>query len=57
MKKVFGILQGDQAPRIIELWLPNVPGEYAVYAALRGASGHERAVTRKSATVLPQFGH
>jgi len=54
MKKVFGILQGDQAPRIIELWLPNVPGgEYAVYAALRDASGHERAVTRESATVLP----
>jgi len=50
-------LQGDQAPRIIELWLPNVPGgEYAVYAALRDASGHERAVARESATVLPQFG-
>jgi len=51
-------LQVDQAPRIIELWLPNVPGgEYAVYAALRDASGHERAVTRESATVLPQFGY
>ena len=36
MKKVFGILQGDQAPRIIELWLPNVPGgEYAVYRVTR----------------------
>ena len=50
-------LEGDQAPKIIETWFPNLPGgEYAVYAVLRDASGRERAVAHDSVTVLSQFG-
>jgi hypothetical protein len=50
-------LPGDHAPKIIEMWFPNVPGgEYAVYAVLRDASGRERAIARESVTVLSQLG-
>jgi hypothetical protein len=46
-------LDGDQAPKTIDVRLPNLPGgEYDVYAVLRDASGHERAVVRQPARVL-----
>ena len=50
-------LQGDQAPKIIELSFPNLPGgEYDVSAVLIDASGRERAVVHGSATVLSPSG-
>jgi len=50
-------LDGDQAPRIIETWFPNVPGgEYEIHALLLDESGRERAVAHESATVLSHGG-
>jgi len=50
-------LEGDRAPKIIDVALPNVPGgEYQVQVVLMDASGRQRAVAHESATVLSPFG-
>jgi hypothetical protein len=50
-------LNGDQAPKTVELRVADLPGgEYDVYAFLSDASGHRRAFVREPAQVLPIFG-
>jgi hypothetical protein len=50
-------LDGDQAPRIVELWFPNVPGgEYEVLAVLTDSTGRDRAVARESVSILSSGG-
>jgi hypothetical protein len=46
-------LEGDQAPKIIDMQFPNLPsGEYRIVAVVTDAGGHERAVAHDAATVL-----
>lgn len=49
-------LDGDKAPLITEIRLPNLPGgEYTVVAILRNNMG-EQTIVRKTALVLSKFG-
>jgi hypothetical protein len=49
-------LDGDKAPLVTEIRLPNLPGgEYAVVAILRNSMGEE-TVVRRTALVLSKFG-
>jgi hypothetical protein len=46
-------LEGDQAPKIVDMQFPNLPsGEYRIVAVVTDAAGHERAVAHDAATVL-----
>jgi hypothetical protein len=46
-------LDGEQAPRLIELNLKAVPsGHYEIVAILTDASGNQRAVARQPASVI-----
>ncbi len=47
-------LDGDQAPKTIEMRLSNLPGgECEIFAALLDVAGHERAIVRQSARIIP----
>jgi hypothetical protein len=47
------IVDGEQAPRLIELNLKAVPsGHYEIVAILTDASGNQRAVARQPASVI-----
>jgi len=47
-------LDGDQAPKTIEIRLSNLPGgEYEIFAALIDSAGHERAIVRQLARIIP----
>ena len=49
-------LDGDKAPLVTEVRLPNLPGgEYTVMAVLRNSMGEE-TVVRRTALVLAKFG-
>jgi hypothetical protein len=49
-------LDGDRAPLVTEIRLPNLPGgEYTVVAVLRNNMGEE-TVVRRTAVVLSKFG-
>jgi hypothetical protein len=49
-------LDGDKAPLVTEIRLPNLPGgEYSVVAVLRNNVGEE-TIVRRTALVLPKFG-
>lgn len=49
-------LDGDNAPLVTEIRLPNLPGgEYTVVAVLRNSMGEE-TVVRRTALVLSKFG-
>ena len=49
-------LDGDKAPLVTEIRLPNLPGgEYTVVAILRNSMG-EQTIVRRSALVLSKFG-
>ena len=49
-------LDGDRAPVITEIRLPNLPGgEYTVKAVLRNSMGEE-TIVRRTALVLSKFG-
>jgi hypothetical protein len=49
-------LDGDKAPVITEIRLPNLPGgEYTVKAVLRNAMGEE-TIVRRTALVMAKFG-
>jgi hypothetical protein len=49
-------LDGDKAPVVTEIRLPNLPGgEYAVVAILRNNVGEE-TIVRRTALVLSKFG-
>jgi hypothetical protein len=49
-------LDGDRAPVITEIRLPNLPGgEYTVVAVLRNSLGEE-TIVRRTALVLAKFG-
>jgi hypothetical protein len=49
-------LDGDKAPLVTEIRLPNLPGgEYAVVATLRDSMG-EQTIVRRTALVLSKFG-
>lgn len=49
-------LDGDNAPLVTEIRLPNLPGgEYTVVAVLRNSMG-EQTVVRRTALVLSKFG-
>jgi hypothetical protein len=49
-------LDGDRAPVVTEIRLPNLPGgEYAVVAILRNSMGEE-TIVRRTALVLSKFG-
>jgi hypothetical protein len=46
-------LEGDRAPKIIEMPIPDVPGgQYDVYAVLRDVSGRQRATAHQTVTIL-----
>ena len=48
-------LEGEQAPKTIELSFRDVPrGDYQVYAVLTDTVGRQRAIARRSTTVLSQ---
>ena len=50
-------IDGVQAPKTVELRFSDLPGgEYEVYAALRDASGRQRAVARQAARVISMLG-
>ena len=50
-------LEGDRAPKIIDMALPSVPGgDYEIRALLMDASGGQRALAHESVTVLAPFG-
>jgi hypothetical protein len=50
-------LEGDQAPKTVELFFKDVPGgEYEVVAVLTDATGHRRAIARQAARVMSPFG-
>jgi hypothetical protein len=50
-------LDGDQAPRTVEVRFADLPGgEYEVYAALTDASGRQRAAARQPAKVISMLG-
>jgi hypothetical protein len=47
-------LEGDQAPRTVNIQYPNVPsGEYEITGVLVNSLGHERAAVRQMANVVP----
>jgi len=47
-------LEGDQAPRVVSVEYPNVPGgEYNVTGVLVNSMGQERATVRQTAHVVP----
>jgi hypothetical protein len=49
-------LDGERAPVVMEVRLPNLPGgEYTVVAKLRNNMGEE-TIVRRSALVMPKFG-
>ena len=49
-------LDGDRAPLVTEIRLPNLPGgEYTVVAVLRNTMGEE-TIVRRTALVLSKFG-
>jgi hypothetical protein len=49
-------LDGDKAPLVTEIRLPNLPGgEYTVVAILRNSMG-EQTIVRRTALVLSKFG-
>ena len=46
-------LEGDQAPRTVELRFSNLPGgEYEIHAALIDSLGHQRAIAHQPVTVI-----
>lgn len=46
-------LDGEQAPKILEMTYPDLPGgEYEISALLIDASGHQRAVAHEGASVI-----
>jgi hypothetical protein len=46
-------LEGDLAPKIVQMPFPNVPGgNYDVYAVLKDASGRERATAHEHVAIL-----
>jgi len=46
-------LDGDQAPKIIQMPFPSVPGgQYDVYAVLKDASGRERATAHEQVAIF-----
>jgi hypothetical protein len=50
-------LNGDQAPKTVDLRFSDLPrGQYEVYAVLMDASGHRRAIVRRSAWVMSTSG-
>jgi hypothetical protein len=50
-------LEGDQAPKTVELRFSDLPGgDYEVYAILTDALGHQRAIARQSVTVMSMIG-
>ena len=50
-------LEGDQAPATVELQFSNLPGgNYEFSAELIDNTGHQRAIARRSARVVPMFG-
>ena len=50
-------LDGDQAPKTVELLLSDLPGgEYEVYAVLIDAFGQQRARVHQPAKVISMFG-
>jgi hypothetical protein len=50
-------LDGDQAPKTVELRFSNLPGgDYQVYAVLTDRSGHQRAIARQSTSVISMAG-
>lgn len=50
-------LEGDQAPRTVELLFRGMPGgEYQVYAVLTDTVGHQRGIARQATRVVSQFG-
>lgn len=50
-------LDGDQAPRTVELQFTALPGgDYDVYAVLTDGVGRRRAIVHQPATVLSIFG-
>jgi len=50
-------LDGDQAPKTVELQFSNLPGgDYQVSAVLIDALGRQRAIAHQSATVISMFG-
>jgi hypothetical protein len=49
-------LDGDKAPLVTEIRLPNLPGgEYTIVATLRDSMG-EQTIVRRTALVLSKFG-
>jgi hypothetical protein len=52
-------LEGEQAPKTIELWLRDVPGgDYQVSAILTDSAGRQRAVAHNTTKVMSPFdGH
>jgi len=49
-------LEGEQAPKTIELWLRDVPGgDYQVYAILTDSAGRQRAVAHNTTKVISPF--
>jgi hypothetical protein len=49
-------LDGDQAPKTVELRFSDLPGgDYDVYAVLTDASGRQRATTSQPARVISMF--
>jgi hypothetical protein len=49
-------LDGDRAPKTIELWFRDVPGgEYELYAVVSDALGRRRTSAHSSVTVLSPF--
>src|SRR5262249_24684182 len=50
-------LDGDQAPKTVQLMFSNLPGgDYEIYAVLIDASGHQRAIARQPARVISMLG-
>ena len=50
-------LDGEQAPKTIEMYFSELPGgEYDVYAFLTDTMGHRRAIAHQSARVISMAG-
>jgi hypothetical protein len=46
-------LDGEQAPKTVELRYSNLPGgDYEIYAVLSDSTGRERAVARQAAKII-----
>jgi hypothetical protein len=49
-------LDGEQAPKVIELWFRDVPGgDYEIYAILTDSVGRQRAVAHHTTKVMSPF--